>query len=117
MTAEQKQAYQELVEMHSSESGIVRAANDTAGVTIMMQMRKLANHPLLMRSYYTDEMLMKIANMLSTNPLYKKNPHPPYIFEELAILSDFQIQQMLEKCVSTYRSGRFDNFLIILSNL
>lgn len=78
----------------------------------MMEMRKLANHPLLLRYYYSDETLMKIATMLSTHPMYKKNPHPPYIFEELAILSDFQVQQMLEKFVSYFRIVLSCRFLI-----
>lgn len=99
MSGNQKIYYQDFVRQHSSESGVVRASNEGSGIGIMMDMRKLANHPLLMRYYYSDEDLMKIATQLSTHPMYKKNPHPPYIFEELAILSDFQVQQMLEKFV------------------
>lgn len=99
MAGDQRDYYNEFVRLHSSESGVVRATHEGSGIGIMMDMRKLANHPLLMRYYYSDETLMKIATMLSTHPMYKKNPHPPYIFEELAILSDFQVQQMLEKFV------------------
>lgn len=91
--------YKELVESHSSESGIVRASYEQSGISIMMDMRKLANHPLLLRFFYTDDKVHEIARRLSTNPAYKKNPNPQYIFEELAILSDFQLYQTLEKYV------------------
>lgn len=100
MTDDQKEAYHDMVRSHASEAGLINASEKQSGMSILMDMRKLANHPLLMRSYYSDETVMKIAKMLSTNPMYKKNPHAPYIFEELAIMSDFQIQQTLEKFVS-----------------
>lgn len=96
----QKEMYKELVQSHSSESGIVRASHEQSGMSIMMDMRKLANHPLLMRFYYTDDKVRQIAQRLSTHVMYKKNPNPQYIFEELAILSDFQLYQTLEKYVS-----------------
>lgn len=99
LTARQKEMYKELVQSHSSESGIVRASNEQSGISIMMDMRKLANHPLLMRTYYTDDKVRKIAQRLSTHVMYKKNRNPQYIFEELAILSDFQLYQTLEKYV------------------
>lgn len=69
-------------------------------MSIMMDMRKLSNHPLLLRYYYTDEIVYGIAERLSKHPAYKKNPVVQYIFEELAILSDFQLFQMLERYVS-----------------
>ena len=99
--------YKECVERHSSEDGIVYASKEQSGFSIMMDMRKLANHPLLLRSYYTDEMVHKIAKILSTHLLYKKNPNPQYIFEDLAIQSDFQLFQTLEKYVS--KTGTFLN--------
>lgn len=113
MSGAQKQNYQEFVQMHSSDSGVVRASNEGSGIGIMMDMRKIANHPLLMRTHYSDKTLMKIAHMLSTHPLYKKNPHPPYIFEELAILSDFQVQQLLEKFVSVVGISSRKNFVAV----
>lgn len=88
-----------MVQSYSSESGVVMSSYERSGISIMMDMRKLANHPLLMRYYYTDDKVHQIARQLSNNPLYKKNPHPQYIFEELAILSDFQLLQTIEKYV------------------
>ncbi|KAG4070909.1 hypothetical protein HA402_011135 [Bradysia odoriphaga] len=97
LSASQKEKYKDMVSVHSSENGIVRATNEHSGMSIMMDMRKLANHPLLMRYYYTDEKVLELAKRLSTHPSWKKTTNPQYIFEELAICSDFQLYQMIEK--------------------
>lgn len=93
----QKTHYAELVNAFSTDDGIVQATTEQSGISIMMDMRKLANHPCLMRFYYTDEKVRAIANELSTHPQYKKNRKPQYVFEELAPLSDFQMYQTIEK--------------------
>ena len=38
------------------------------GIALMMQLRKAANHPLLIRNYYTDEMLSKMAQVYCKVP-------------------------------------------------
>lgn len=97
MSESQKEKYEELVQTYSSDDGIVKATHEFSGISIMMDMRKLANHPLLLRYYYTDTMVHKVAAELAKHPLYKKNPNPQYVFEELAPLSDFQLYQTIEK--------------------
>lgn len=71
-------------------------------MSIMMDMRKLANHPLLLRYYFSDDTVHSIAKKLAQHPLYKKNRNPQYVFEELAYLSDFQLLQTMEKYVSFF---------------
>lgn len=100
MSQRQKIKYNEMVENYSNEAGEVQGTADVPIMSIMMDLRKLANHPLMLRYYYTDEKVKQIAKILSTHPSYKKNPHPQYIFEELAILSDFQLLQTMERYVS-----------------
>lgn len=95
LTESQKENYMELVEQYSSDDGIVKATHDQSGIGIMMDMRKLANHPLLLRYYYSDETVHEIAKILSQHPNYKKNRNPQYCFEELAPLSDFQLYQTM----------------------
>lgn len=96
LTETQKEKYMELVELYRSDDGIVQATNEQSGMSIMMDMRKLANHPLLLRYYYSDETVHEIAKILSTHPNYKKNRNPQYVFEELAPLSDFQLYQTMQ---------------------
>lgn len=100
LSPSQKEKYKDMVSVHSSESGIVQATYEHSGMSIMMDMRKLSNHPLLMRYYYTDQKVMELAKRLSTHPQWKKTQNPQHIFEDLAICSDFQLYQMIEKYVS-----------------
>lgn len=96
MTETQHDRYKQLVQSFSSESGILRATFEISGMTMMMDMRKLANHPLLLRYYYTDDDVMKMAVRLSTDVLYKRD-NPNHIFQDLAILSDFQLFTLCKK--------------------
>lgn len=96
LTESQKDKYMGLVEQYSSDDGIVQATNEQKGISIMMDMRKLANHPLLLRYYYSDDTVHEIAAILSQHPDYKKNRNPQYVFEELAPLSDFQLLQKMQ---------------------
>jgi len=110
----------ELVKSYSSESGIVKATTDQSGISMMMNMRKLALHPLLMRYYYSDDDVRKMAKFLSRDPLYKKD-NPEYIFEELAYLSDFQLFQLTKKhqvcIIICYKKRNFFYNDIFLTNL
>jgi len=65
----------------------------------MMEMRRIANHPLLMRHYFTDANLRGFSKRLANASSYKKT-NEQYIFEELAVMSDFQVYQMCNKHVS-----------------
>lgn len=98
MSSDQKEHYKSLVEYYSNCKGVIKGTSECAGVTIMMDMRKLANHPLLMRYYYTDEDVEKLAKKLMRCPTYKGD-NPQHIFEDLAYLSDFQISEIIEKHV------------------
>lgn len=96
LTETQKENYMELVQLYSSDDGIVQATHEQSGISIMMDMRKLANHPLLLRYYYSDQTVHEIAKILSEHPDYKKNRNPQYVFEALAPLSDFQLYQTMQ---------------------
>ncbi|XP_023293343.2 SWI/SNF-related matrix-associated actin-dependent regulator of chromatin subfamily A containing DEAD/H box 1 homolog [Lucilia cuprina] len=95
MSESQKRYYNELVDYYSSTRAEL-CSGDRAGVTIMMEMRKLANHPLLARYYFSDEKLREFSKRLANVTSYKKT-NPQYIFEELAIMSDFQVMQLCNK--------------------
>lgn len=96
MSETQAEKYNFLVENYKGATGVVGATSEVSGMTIMMDMRKLANHPLLLRYYFSDERVMKMARILANDSMYKNN-HPQEIFEDLAILSDFKLYQMKDK--------------------
>lgn len=101
MSDNQKEKYQEIVDYYSRRKVENQAeiSADIAGASIMMDMRKMANHPLLHRHYFTDDKIRSFAKKLAFTDSYKKT-NPQYIFEELAIMSDFQVYQLCEKHVS-----------------
>lgn len=60
---------------------------------MMMQLRKMANHPALLRYYFTDEQLQDMARRLAADRTYKET-NPEYIVQDLAMMSDYQIHQL-----------------------
>ncbi|EDX04414.1 SWI/SNF-related matrix-associated actin-dependent regulator of chromatin subfamily A containing DEAD/H box 1 homolog [Drosophila simulans] len=96
MSSQQKIYYHELVDYYSNNKGEVCSSSERAGIAIMMEMRRIANHPLLMRHYFTDAHLRGFSKRLANASSFKKT-NEQYIFEELAVMSDFQVYQMMNK--------------------
>ncbi|XP_033230612.1 SWI/SNF-related matrix-associated actin-dependent regulator of chromatin subfamily A containing DEAD/H box 1 homolog [Belonocnema kinseyi] len=90
MIEKQKEMYTNLISEFSDEANRNHEIN---GVGMMMQLRKLANHPLLFRAYYTEDKLRLIANRLANEPGHKQK-NPDYVFEDLLWMSDYQINQL-----------------------
>ena len=84
------------------------------GNSIMMDMRKLANHPLLLRFYFTDAKLHEIAKVLARDSVYKNN-NPKEIFEDIAPLSDFKIHQLRDKYPSITNMVKIPDHLVVSS--
>lgn len=63
---------------------------------MMMDMRKLANHPLLLRFHYDANVTRKMAARLARDPNYKEK-NEQYVFEDLMCLSDFQTHQLTQQ--------------------
>ncbi|XP_059617069.1 SWI/SNF-related matrix-associated actin-dependent regulator of chromatin subfamily A containing DEAD/H box 1 homolog [Phlebotomus argentipes] len=104
MTEAQEEKYRRLVEMYTLDSGVVRGTAELNGLSIMMEMRKLANHPLLLRYHYTDGKLRDIARRLAIDGQFKAS-HPDHIYEDLLWRSDFYIHQLTLKyrTIADYR--------------
>ncbi|XP_043481761.1 SWI/SNF-related matrix-associated actin-dependent regulator of chromatin subfamily A containing DEAD/H box 1 homolog [Leptopilina heterotoma] len=90
MIEKQKEMYRNLLSEFSDEANKHNVIN---GVGMMMQLRKLANHPLLFRSYYTEDKLKTISKRLAMESGYKQK-NPDYVFEDLLWMSDYQINQL-----------------------
>lgn len=63
------------------------------GMTMMSDLRKLSNHPLLLRYHYDGDQIKEIANILAKDPGYK-DTKVEYIVEDLTWMSDFEIHTM-----------------------
>lgn len=84
------------------------------GSSIMMDMRKLANHPMLMRYHFTDAKLHDISKILARDSVYKNN-NPKEIFEDIAPLSDMKIHQLRDKYPSISNMVKLPNDLVLNS--
>lgn len=62
----------------------------------MSDLRKLSNHPLLLRYHYQYEDLPEIAKRLAADPGYKDTVEQ-YIIDDLACMSDFEIHTMTKQ--------------------
>lgn len=62
-------------------------------MSIMTDLRKLSNHPLLMRYHYGMDQLQEIAKLLAEDPNYKDTV-VQYIKDDLVWMSDFEIHTL-----------------------
>jgi len=60
---------------------------------IFMQLRKIANHPLLVRAYYTEAQIKEIAEYLITLDEYRKTTLDRLI-DDISNYSDFRVHQL-----------------------
>ncbi|XP_071878921.1 SWI/SNF-related, matrix-associated actin-dependent regulator of chromatin, subfamily a, containing DEAD/H box 1 [Bombus fervidus] len=96
MIEKQRKMYTNLVAEFSAEAD---QSTEVNGIGMMMQLRKLANHPLLVRDYYNESKLKIISSRLAKEHSYKQK-NPDYVFEDLQWMSDYQINQLTR----TYKS-------------
>lgn len=75
--------------------------NSYNGVTMMSDLRKLSNHPLLLRYHYQYSDLPEIAECLA-NDLAYKDTKTEYIIDDLACMSDFEIHTMTKQFSVSY---------------
>ncbi|XP_062493613.1 SWI/SNF-related matrix-associated actin-dependent regulator of chromatin subfamily A containing DEAD/H box 1 [Pezoporus occidentalis] len=93
---------------------------------VMMQLRKMANHPLLHRQYYTNDKLRKMSNLMLKEPTHH-DANPDLIFEDMTVMTDFELHLLCEQYshVNNFKldtdlildSGKFNALDHILSDL
>ncbi|EPX71773.1 chromatin-remodeling complex ATPase chain Iswi [Schizosaccharomyces octosporus yFS286] len=73
----------------------------------LMQLRKAANHALLFRENYDENILHKMAKDIMKEEQYK-NANEQYIFEDMEIMSDFELHRLCRN-FSTLQSYMLKN--------
>ncbi|XP_052317077.1 SWI/SNF-related matrix-associated actin-dependent regulator of chromatin subfamily A containing DEAD/H box 1A-like isoform X3 [Oncorhynchus keta] len=63
---------------------------------VMMQLRKMANHPLLHRQYYTTERLEAMSSLMIKEPTHF-DADPVLIQEDMAVMSDFELHRLCQQ--------------------
>ena len=74
-----------------------KSAKERQG-SILMELRKCANHPLLVRNLYTNELLLQMATILKKKePYYQKDGNIKYMVEDMELLNDFDLHMLCKK--------------------
>jgi SWI/SNF-related matrix-associated actin-dependent regulator 1 of chromatin subfamily A len=69
---------------------------------VLMQLRKISNHPLLVRHSYTDDKLRLMARQIMREPEYCE-ANQDYIFEDMTYMSDFELHTLCKKFKSIHK--------------
>ncbi|KAG2186212.1 hypothetical protein INT43_002650, partial [Umbelopsis isabellina] len=62
-------------------------------VNILMELRKAANHPLLLRRIYNDELLRTMAKEIKREEQFWDSEEQ-YIYEDMSVMSDFELNRL-----------------------
>jgi len=109
MSGRQGELYHKLVSDYKSRAAKMELTGEAAdsGIGMLMNLRKTANHPLLVRDQYDDNKLEVIARLLKTRDSGHRDALESYIVEDLKVMSDFQIHRTCEtyRCIEQMSLG------------
>ncbi|KAK6312749.1 hypothetical protein J4Q44_G00160960 [Coregonus suidteri] len=122
MSEKQQQLYQTMVgKFKKSAIGEKREL-----CNVMMQLRKMANHPLLHRQYFTTERLEAMSRLMLKEPTHF-DADPVLIQEDMAVMSDFELHRLCQQYSSLHQyqldkdllldSGKFHLLQTLLATL
>lgn len=131
MTPLQEKNYERLIKKYAREISTSKATiedddfDDVStevrrGAGMLMNLRKASNHPLLIRTIFTDTKLKKMAKLLLNEPLYAQDGNVEFIYQDMQLHSDFEVHQLCCKfpSIASYKlsddilleSGKFSLF-------
>ncbi|NXY45405.1 SMRCD regulator, partial [Ceuthmochares aereus] len=94
MSEKQEQLYCDLLnKLKKSING--NEKNSDMG-NVMMQLRKMANHPLLHRQYYTTDKLRTMSMLMLKEPTHC-DANPDLIFEDMTVMTDFELHLLCKQ--------------------
>ncbi|CAG9532386.1 unnamed protein product [Cercopithifilaria johnstoni] len=99
MITVQKEIYMDLVR----EFRLLESNGEKYSSSPLMQLRQVANHPLLYRRLYDDDKVIQIAKVLCAKENEYRKKKSDHVAEDLAFLSDFAISQLCSKFTSTQK--------------
>ncbi|NXI53506.1 SMRCD regulator, partial [Chloroceryle aenea] len=124
MSEKQEQLYCDLLNKFKKTINSNEKSSDMGNV--MMQLRKMANHPLLHRQYFTADKLRAMSMLMLKEPTHC-DANPDLIFEDMTVMTDFELHLLCKQYshVSDFKldmdqildSGKFRALERILSDL
>nr|XP_057927464.1 SWI/SNF-related matrix-associated actin-dependent regulator of chromatin subfamily A containing DEAD/H box 1A [Doryrhamphus excisus] len=107
MSEKQQVLYQSLLKkFKASTGGEKRELNN-----VIMQLRKMANHPLLHRQYYTTEKLRAMSKLMLKEPTHV-DADAALIQEDMEVMSDFELHRLCQQYLSI-GSYQLENHLLL----
>merc|ERR1712018_1088534 len=110
MTQGQHEAYFKMVAEYKKRAKDIAAGkivrNMDSGVGVLMNLRKIANHPLLIRNHFDTAQVKQLARILKKDASHEKAVEK-FIAEDLSVMSDFDIHKtcLAYRCVEHYSLG------------
>ncbi|XP_076140327.1 SWI/SNF-related matrix-associated actin-dependent regulator of chromatin subfamily A containing DEAD/H box 1b isoform X2 [Alosa pseudoharengus] len=93
MSAKQQQLYSALIRKLK---GTTTNGEKRELTNAMMHLRKMANHPLLHRQYYTSERLTTMSKLM-LNELTHRDSDPVLVKEDMEVMSDFELHRLCQQ--------------------
>ncbi|KAL8206812.1 UNVERIFIED_CONTAM: SWI/SNF- matrix-associated actin-dependent regulator of chromatin subfamily A containing DEAD/H box 1 [Gekko kuhli] len=94
MSEKQEQLYQDL--FNCLKRSIDSQEKGSEMGNVMMQLRKMANHPLLHRQYYTPEKLKVMSKLMLKEPTHCE-ANPDLIFEDMSVMTDYELHLLCKQ--------------------
>ncbi|XP_068088656.1 SWI/SNF-related matrix-associated actin-dependent regulator of chromatin subfamily A containing DEAD/H box 1 [Hyperolius riggenbachi] len=123
LSEKQQQLYDDL--MIKLKRSIEGTEKNSELCNVMMHLRKMANHPLLHRQYYTAEKLRSMSKLMLKEPTHCE-ANPDLIFEDMEVMTDFELHRLCSEfsSLTTYQlekellldSGKFNMLEQLLSD-
>eukprot|EP00040_Diaphanoeca_grandis_P013119 m.66311 g.66311 ORF g.66311 m.66311 type:complete len:1225 (-) comp23673_c0_seq2:82-3756(-) len=85
---------------NSNDAGKGEVQNVDTLSNVLVQARKLANHPLLHRIKYPDHKLREMANKIMNEEQYLE-ANEQYIFEDMTVMTDFELDRLCRQFPKT----------------
>lgn len=121
MTAKQREIYSDYIAqgkatklererrktLEGKEAEEARRIPIASSSNVMMSLRKASMHPLLFRTLYTDDIINEMAKKIMKEPEYVA-ANRDYIFEDMQVMSDYELNALCEKFPKTIGSYILD---------
>ncbi|CAG2177919.1 unnamed protein product [Oppiella nova] len=121
MSSEQELKYADLIENYTREikyKKITFEDNESeekfkSGNSMLMDLRKVANHPLLIRQHYDDNKLRLMSQQMLSEHRAKghRESLPQYIFEDMQVMHDFELHRLCKQYTSLRHFELEDSYI------
>ncbi|XP_056013599.1 SWI/SNF-related matrix-associated actin-dependent regulator of chromatin subfamily A containing DEAD/H box 1-like isoform X2 [Ostrea edulis] len=110
---QQRALYHRLIQQFKQVMKEDRVKQSNDGASMLMQLRKASNHPLLLRNHYTDDIVRKMAKQLTKEPSHReRGALTEFIYEDMAMLNDYDIMKLCDQYKKYLGSYKLDNDVI-----